>query len=99
MPGKGRFSQLRVLWGVLGICLTTVGCQAQFSFLGGPLDPHARVTQEAQASQGPAPAPGSPSGASPAAPSSPSLTVPPLLPPMPNRQSAPNSSGGLLGGL
>jgi phospholipid/cholesterol/gamma-HCH transport system substrate-binding protein len=55
--------------------------------------------QRAQASQGPAPAPGSPSGASPAGPSSPSLTVPPLLPPMPNRQSAPNSSGGILGGL
>jgi hypothetical protein len=56
--------------------------------------------QRAQASQGPAPAPGSPApGASPAAPSAPSLSVPPLLAPMPNRQSAPNSSGGLLGGL
>jgi virulence factor Mce-like protein len=56
--------------------------------------------QQAQASQGPAPAPASTApGASPAGPSAPSLSLPPLLPPMPNRQSAPNSSGGLLGGL
>lgn len=54
--------------------------------------------QRAQASQGPAPAPASP-GASPAGPSAPPLSVPPLLPPMPNRPSAPNSSGGVLGGL
>ncbi|HEY3701747.1 MAG TPA: MCE family protein [Acidimicrobiales bacterium] len=56
--------------------------------------------QRAQASQGPAPAPASPTpGTSPAGPSAPSLSVPPLLPPMPNRQNAPNSSGGVLGGL
>lgn len=56
--------------------------------------------QRAQASQGPAPAPAPPPpGAGPAPPPAPPLTVPPLLPPMPNRQSAPNSAGGLLGGL
>ncbi|HEY1633450.1 MAG TPA: MCE family protein [Acidimicrobiales bacterium] len=56
--------------------------------------------QRAQTSQGPAPSAASPApGASSAPPASPSLTVPPLLPPMPNRQSAPGSSGGLLGGL
>ena len=55
--------------------------------------------QRAQASQGP-PANNSPATTpSTTAPSTtPSLTVP-TLPPMPNRQSASNSSGGLLGGL
>jgi phospholipid/cholesterol/gamma-HCH transport system substrate-binding protein len=57
-------------------------------------------SQRAQASQGPAP--NNPPATSPTAPAppstTPSLTVP-TLPPMPNRQSAPNSGGGLLGGL
>src|SRR2546421_6133184 len=34
MSGKGRKNQLRVLWGLLAVCLTTVGCQMQVSFLG-----------------------------------------------------------------
>src|SRR5438132_2393905 len=40
MSGR-RKNQLRVLGGVLGACLMTVGCQAQFSFLGGPLESRA----------------------------------------------------------
>jgi phospholipid/cholesterol/gamma-HCH transport system substrate-binding protein len=56
--------------------------------------------QRAQASQGPPPNnPPATSPSTPAPPSTtPSLTVP-TLPPMPDRQSAPNGSGGLLGGL
>jgi virulence factor Mce-like protein len=56
--------------------------------------------QRAQASQGP-PANNGPSptpGTTTPPPGAPSLTVP-TLPPMPNRQSAPNSTGGVLGGL
>ncbi len=52
MSGRRRTNQLRVLWGVLGTCLLTVGCQAQFSFLGGPLDPHNPVHKD-QGAQGP----------------------------------------------
>jgi len=52
MSGRGRSNQLRVLWGVLGICLT-MGCQAQFSFLGGPLEPRAPAHQDAQTEPGP----------------------------------------------
>ena len=55
--------------------------------------------QRAQASQGPPPnnPPGTAPGSAPPT-TTPSLTVP-TLPPMPDRQSAPNSSGGVLGGL
>jgi virulence factor Mce-like protein len=56
--------------------------------------------QQAQASQGP-PAANAPPAGAPGGPSSsspPPATVP-TLPPMPNRQSAPNSDGSLLGGL
>src|SRR5437016_4418115 len=53
MSGR-RKNQLRVLGGVLGACLMTVGCQAQFSFLGGPLDSRApgHKDQGTQGAQG-----------------------------------------------
>jgi polysaccharide export outer membrane protein len=49
MPEQIRAKVLVVLWAVGVCCLGSVGCQAQFSFLGGPLAP---VNPEGPARQG-----------------------------------------------
>src|SRR4051812_30102923 len=37
MAERGRRKLLALLWAACGLCLISFGCQAQVSFLGGPL--------------------------------------------------------------
>src|SRR6266436_5200669 len=39
MAERGRRKLLAWLWAACGMCLVSFGCQAQVSFLGGPLPP------------------------------------------------------------
>ncbi|HEV3445078.1 MAG TPA: polysaccharide biosynthesis/export family protein [Gemmataceae bacterium] len=58
MSGRLRINQLQVLWGVWATCLMAMGCQAQFSFLGGPLESKPPARKDAPAAQGPVVKPG-----------------------------------------
>src|SRR5437870_2415081 len=55
MMARTRFKSLSILCGLLGMCLATVGCQMQASFVRAPIEQHAPHNQEAQANQASAP--------------------------------------------